>query len=150
MGSTRRDCTVICIDPCDQSGEDQSKANYRLGSFRQLSQYRQLRLNLLVYGVSHRIIRATSRTAAESFQTGCQLLFVDGDHSYEGCRFDTDRFSRHLADGGILILHDATEIGWPGPRQLATELKHDPAWRWVESSGNCVVFRKAPAVTPDS
>jgi predicted O-methyltransferase YrrM len=35
------------------------------------------------------------------------LLFIDGDHSYEGCRSDVDRFVPHnLRPGGYFILHD--------------------------------------------
>jgi predicted O-methyltransferase YrrM len=39
------------------------------------------------------------------------LLFIDGDHSYEGCRRDVRRFVPHcLRPGGYFILHDY--FGW--------------------------------------
>ena len=34
------------------------------------------------------------------------VLFIDGDHSYEGCSADLDRFVPMLRRGGYLILHD--------------------------------------------
>jgi predicted O-methyltransferase YrrM len=34
------------------------------------------------------------------------LLFIDGDHSYGGCRSDLEKFFPALADGGHLLLHD--------------------------------------------
>jgi predicted O-methyltransferase YrrM len=34
------------------------------------------------------------------------LLFVDGDHSYTGCRADLDRFVSRLAPAGHLAVHD--------------------------------------------
>jgi predicted O-methyltransferase YrrM len=34
------------------------------------------------------------------------LLFVDGDHSYAGCRADLDRFVPRLASAGHLAVHD--------------------------------------------
>ncbi len=35
------------------------------------------------------------------------LLFIDGDHSYEGCRADVDRFvQNNLRPGGYFVLHD--------------------------------------------
>lgn len=42
------------------------------------------------------------------------LLFIDGDHSYEGCKADVERFVPNLLrPGGYFILHDY--FGWYGP-----------------------------------
>lgn len=35
------------------------------------------------------------------------LVFIDADHSYPGVRGDFDTWSRLLAEGGLLALHDA-------------------------------------------
>jgi len=34
------------------------------------------------------------------------FLFIDGDHSLEGCRFDFENYSRFVRGGGLLALHD--------------------------------------------
>ena len=34
------------------------------------------------------------------------LVFIDGDHSYEGCRGDIEAWEPHVAEGGYLVLHD--------------------------------------------
>ena len=34
------------------------------------------------------------------------LVFIDGDHSYEGCRHDVDRFAPLVREGGCLIMDD--------------------------------------------
>ena len=34
------------------------------------------------------------------------VVFVDGDHSYEGSLRDVDRALPHLADDGVILLHD--------------------------------------------
>lgn len=38
------------------------------------------------------------------------VLFIDGDHSYEGAKFDFDRYSKFVAPGGIIALHDIVEF----------------------------------------
>lgn len=37
------------------------------------------------------------------------LLFIDGDHSYEGCKADLDLYSPYLKSGSCVVFHD---IGW--------------------------------------
>ena len=37
------------------------------------------------------------------------LLFIDGDHSYEGVKADWDAYRKLLHDGSIVVFHD---IGW--------------------------------------
>jgi tetratricopeptide (TPR) repeat protein/predicted O-methyltransferase YrrM len=45
------------------------------------------------------------------FKTQADLIFIDGDHSYEGCKKDVDRFIPDiLRPGGYFILHDY--FGW--------------------------------------
>lgn len=37
------------------------------------------------------------------------LLFIDGDHSYKGCKTDWDLYSPYLKSGSCVVFHD---IGW--------------------------------------
>lgn len=39
------------------------------------------------------------------------LLFIDGDHSYEGCKKDWDLYSPYLKGGSCVVFHDC---GWAG------------------------------------
>lgn len=34
------------------------------------------------------------------------FLFIDGDHSYEGCLSDIQNWTPHVAKGGIIAIHD--------------------------------------------
>jgi Methyltransferase domain len=142
MSAARRDCKLVCIDPCDLSGDEESLASYRAQGFNGARQYKRLRLNLALYGANARVIRATSQEALKRFSTKCHLLFVDGDHSYEACARDINSYAPYLHEFGTLILHDATEIGWPGPIKVARELRECDDWELLEEDGNCVVFRK--------
>jgi hypothetical protein len=39
-----------------------------------------------------------------------QYVYLDGDHSYEGCRFDFEHAAAHTEDGGLIVLHDVCVI----------------------------------------
>lgn len=60
------------------------------------------------------------------------LVFVDGDHTYEGARADYERWSRFVAPGGHLLFHDAVDAGgygnfYPGIARLVDEIERDDA-----------------------
>ena len=64
--------------------------------------------------------RGESVEIAEEFDGSIDLLFVDGDHSYEGVRVDLEAWLGKVKDGGIVVLHD---YGWAeGVRRAAREL----------------------------
>lgn len=48
------------------------------------------------------------------------LLYVDGDHSYEAVRSDMARHGRLVRDGGLVVLDDYY-VGWPGKMQWVNE-----------------------------
>jgi predicted O-methyltransferase YrrM len=54
------------------------------------------------------IVRATSAEAACGWQRPIDLLFIDGDHSYEGVKQDWTLFSPHLTRFGITVFHDTS------------------------------------------
>lgn len=45
----------------------------------------------------------------EDRETQYDLVFIDGDHTYESVRYDFERFSPQLRVGGLCIFHD-TEL----------------------------------------
>ena len=58
------------------------------------------------------------------------LIFIDGDHTYSGCRGDVDRYLSMLADGGFLVLHDTALPEW-GVMAVCSELKKDKRLEFV-------------------
>jgi predicted O-methyltransferase YrrM len=50
--------------------------------------------------------RGHSVDVAGAFDGQLDLLFIDGDHSYEGCRSDALAWLPHLKPGGIIVMHD--------------------------------------------
>ncbi|MGO8752589.1 MAG: class I SAM-dependent methyltransferase [Thermoguttaceae bacterium] len=72
--------------------------------------YDVLRENLRAFGVEDyvEIVRKYSAEAAEGWQHPIDMLFIDGDHSYDGVRRDWDLFMPHVREFGIVVFHDTT------------------------------------------
>lgn len=54
------------------------------------------------------IVQKTSEEAALGWKHEIDMIFIDGDHSYEGVKRDWARFTPYLAKFGIVIFHDTT------------------------------------------
>lgn len=51
------------------------------------------------------------------------VLFIDGDHTYEGCKADIDNWFPQMAKGGVMLFHDADETS-PGVVLAVTEFAY--------------------------
>lgn len=65
---------------------------------------------------------AASAWSFESPDGKVGLLFVDGDHSYEGARGDILAWSPHLAPGAVIAVDDYGHPDWPGVAQAVDAL----------------------------
>lgn len=59
------------------------------------------------YGLADRVELAVADSHTVETPTGCVLVFVDGDHSYDGVVADYDHWKSALVPGGHLLFHDA-------------------------------------------
>jgi predicted O-methyltransferase YrrM len=64
--------------------------------------------------------RRHSRDAALGWNRPIRLLWIDGDHSYKGCKEDFDLFSPYLAEGAVVAFHDALNA-FEGPIRVFVE-----------------------------
>src|ERR1043166_4759846 len=55
-------------------------------------------------------VMGDSATVVLPFSGECDVVFIDGDHSYEGARRDADRFAGLVRPGGRLIMHDHDRV----------------------------------------
>jgi predicted O-methyltransferase YrrM len=62
------------------------------------------------------IIRKTSDDAVKEWSQPIDLLFIDGDHTYEGVRRDWESFSPFLAEFGVTVFHDTLWDLYPDPK----------------------------------
>lgn len=80
------------------------------------------------------------------------LLFVDGDHSYQGCLDDLENFYGELAPGGHVILHDCffgcevqtavIDFMRRHPEVLALVSPFTPASSWTMPHGSLMHMQK--------
>ncbi len=71
------------------------------------------------------VLRLPSVSAAEMFDPGeLDLVFIDGDHSYEGARADIAAWTPKVKEGGILAGHDYY-ARWPGVVRAVDEAFED-------------------------
>ena len=109
----------------------------------------ELRTALDRYGLSGRVhlVVGDSRTA-EPPPRPCELVFVDGDHTYEGSRADYERWSAIVAPGGHLLFHDAVDTGgygnhYPGVVQMVGEIeRNDKRLERQPDAGSIAHFRR--------
>ena len=108
----------------------------------------ELRGALDRYGLSGRVhlVVGDSRTV-EPPPRPLTLVFVDGDHTYEGARADYERWSELLAPGGDLLFHDAVDTGgygshYSGVARLASEVTRDERFERQPGAGSVAHFRR--------
>lgn len=54
------------------------------------------------------IIRSTSLGASQNWTKPIDMLFIDGDHTYEGVKSDFESFKPWLGENSIVMFHDST------------------------------------------
>lgn len=67
--------------------------------------------NTKLYQNSIEAHRGTSLEIASSWSNSIDLLFIDGDHSYDGCSTDIKAWVRFVRRGGWVAFHDSSEEG---------------------------------------
>ena len=98
-----------------------------------------------------RFIKETSEKAYYDFfvkqDIKIDVLFIDGDHSYEGVKLDFDLYSTIVSDKGIIMIHDTDETyenelivsedskkhwdKFDGPAKLIKELADNKDWNII-------------------
>jgi predicted O-methyltransferase YrrM len=78
------------------------------------------------------------------------LVFIDGDHSPDGCREDWELWHHHVSPGGAVTFHDARAAhdggqGSPGPTAVVDQVFRatNSGWRIVEEIDSLVVVQRA-------
>lgn len=97
---------VFAIDPFVIAGDIESQKSYSTakGNESILSQFLG---NIRRLNVSEKTIPLVgySKDFINDFNT-IDLLFIDGDHSVEGCLFDYQNYSNKIPKDGFLLIHD--------------------------------------------
>ncbi|MDQ6811605.1 MAG: class I SAM-dependent methyltransferase [Actinomycetota bacterium] len=83
-------------------------------------------------------------------QLALDLVFIDGDHSQEGCELDWSSWWRHVAPGGRVVFHDARAgrpggRGLPGPTAVVDghfRAEREPGWEIIGEADRTVAVRR--------
>ena len=85
----------------------------------------------------------TSEEAAAHIAGPVELLFIDGDHSYEAVRRDAELWLPRLIEGGTVMFHDAATAAYTGPRRIVRKmLCGSPGFHGITRVGSMVVARR--------
>lgn len=82
----------------------------------------------------HMDSKLAGRTWIISGERNPNMVFIDGDHSYEGCKGDIEAWLPHIVEGGIIAVHDYLKgdllpdpngphpMNWPGVDRAVQEI----------------------------
>jgi len=109
---------------------------------------RELAAALSRYGLEGKVhlVVADSRTV-DPPPAPLELLFIDGDHSYEGAKADFERWGAFVRPGGHLLFHDAVDAGgygnvYPGVARLVAGIGPASGWDPQPGAGSIAHFVK--------
>ena len=90
------------------------------------------------------LVNLSSPVVCVGWTQPVELLWLDGDHSYEGVKRDFNCWKDHLLPGGRIAFHDAVNPEL-GPARLIAELLDNTALQRVDQVDNIVVLEKPSA-----
>lgn len=93
---------LLCIDTWENDAMSEGKRNTK-DEFDHNTQYFQEKI-IKIQGYSTEV-----KEEVLAITNKLDLLFIDGDHSYEGCKADWDLYIDMVKSGGCVIFHDS---GW--------------------------------------
>lgn len=100
-----------------------------------------------------RFISDFSHNAAKTWTEPLDFVFIDGDHSEEGCQQDFEDWEKFVKPGGVILFHDArlgrpSEQPWmgcEGSTEVVNKLfrrQQHPRWKIVDEGGSIVVIQR--------
>lgn len=116
-----------------------------------ISVHRQ-NLNIAELGGRSKQIAGDSGEVGKNWkQGGIDLLFIDGDHTYKGCKADIEAWIPHVNPGGVVAFHDCACTTNPIPHPLHFEVTKavsewfmttNGAWQSLGSVDSILVFKR--------
>lgn len=99
--------------------------------------------NMISHGLLDvvRPIETLSAVPVKNWNYGIGLLWIDGDHSYEGCRQDVNNWLPHVAVNGKIVFHDYEEEQF-GVTEVVDQVLKKKAYQYIDQKEKCVVIQK--------
>lgn len=102
IASSIKEGKILCIDTWENDAMSEGKKN-TWDEFC-LNTYEFEQKIIKIKGFSNEVVEKVRKIAPQ-----IDMLFIDGDHSYEGCKMDFDLYFPLIKKSGIIIFHDS---GW--------------------------------------
>lgn len=103
------DASLLSVDPY----QDTQWGNIGRDNIR-----RAIKYSIGPHTPSHRWEKQTSKIFWEEQENRYDFVFIDGDHSFEGCLIDIRGAHRALKKGGVMVLDDVLH---DGPRRAISQ-----------------------------
>lgn len=84
-----------------------------------------------------RIISSETSVIPKELNLPVRFVFIDADHSYDGCRIDWFAWRNHVAEDGAVAFHDSHLPGVAKTHEL-----HMEGWRKFHSVQSITVWRR--------
>jgi predicted O-methyltransferase YrrM len=88
-----------------------------------------------------RLINVSSEVIAPGWTHEIGLLWIDGDHSYQGVKRDVACWLPHLAGHGLIVFDDTLDPSL-GPHQVITEMIQTHGFEVVRRVGSVAVLHR--------
>lgn len=72
-----------------------------------------------------------SKDYFENYNEIFDIIFIDGDHEYEGVKLDFDNCIDRIPEGGYLVFHDINSYLCPGVVRLWNEIKNEKSIEFI-------------------
>jgi hypothetical protein len=86
------------------------------------------------------LVSLSSEQVVQGWRLPVALLWIDGDHRYEGVRRDFDSWRPYLIKGAAVVLDDTADASL-GPHRLIAELLATGGYDAVREFGKMTVLR---------
>jgi SAM-dependent methyltransferase len=95
-----------------------------------------------------KLLRSTSQAFFASNLDDFDIIFIDGDHRYQGCRDDCEAALAHIRPGGLLIIDDYGNSFHPEVELAVRKFAEKHAGRIAQAGWHPMFFRLDGMIAP--
>lgn len=97
---------------------------FHLGVLNAGEAYQECQKNM--EGINNwQLIKEDTKKAGKNWEKEIDLLFIDGDHEYEGVKSDIQLFVPYVKSGHVVLFHDYVTSELPDVKRAVDELKDE-------------------------
>jgi hypothetical protein len=138
--NAKRVVTIDLFEDCAQIEDDSNRAHYLSLHKQSPYTYEGVKKDLAPFKnvEVYKDFTYTDKIVLEDID----LIFIDGDHSYEGILKDFNRWEPFLKKGGLVLIHDSY-AGWVGVNLFIFEkMEKNDAFERIDQRGSTTVWKK--------